>query len=154
MKYLMVCLGNICRSPMAEVILKNKLKNIKSNSIVESRGFVPFHEGDFADSRAQQTAKSNGIDLTYHRASLFNVSDFDNFDKIYVMDQQNYSDVASVARNENDLKKVELLLNVVEPGKNKIVPDPYYGGNEGFFKVWDMIDKACEIIVENFETND
>lgn len=150
----MVCLGNICRSPMAEVILKDKLKKINSKSIVESRGFVPFHQGDFADSRAQQTARQKGIDLSKHKASLFKVTDFDNFDKIFVMDQQNYSDVASIARNENDLKKVELLLNIVEPGKNKIVPDPYYGGNEGFVKVWDMIDNACEIIVEKFETND
>lgn len=150
----MVCLGNICRSPMAEIILKNKLKNINSQSIVESRGFVSFHEGDFADSRAQQTAKLNGLNLSNHKASLFKPSDFDNFDKIYVMDQQNYSDVASVARNENDLKKVDLLLNIIEPGKNKIVPDPYYGGNEGFHKVWAMIDDACDLIIQKFETNE
>lgn len=147
----MVCLGNICRSPLAEGILKSKLSEIKSNSLVESRGFEPFHAGDEADPRSIKIASRNGLDISMHKAKLFSVEDFDNFDKIFVMDYRNFSDVATVARDEKDLEKVDLLLNMAFPNSNKVVPDPYYGGIDGFQKVWELIEKACNAIIEVYE---
>lgn len=151
MKYLMVCLGNICRSPLAAGILKHKLKSIGSESVVESRGFEPYHNGDFPDARAQKIAAKNGIDISTHQAQLFQSSDFDKFDKIFVMDRSNYTDVSSMARNEEDIKKVDFIMNMSRPNTNTVVPDPYYGIDEGFSKVFTMLDEATEAIVEKFE---
>jgi len=151
MKYLMVCLGNICRSPLAAGILKSKLSEINSESIVESRGFEPYHNGDRADYRAQRVAEKNGIDISSHQAQLFQVADFDNFDRIFVMDRNNYSDVAAVSRNEDDMKKVDFIMNMSMPKTNTVVPDPYYGIDEGFSKVFQMLNEACDAIVETYE---
>jgi protein-tyrosine phosphatase len=151
MKYLMVCLGNICRSPLAEGILKHKLQKINSTSVVESRGFEPYHEGDFADKRAQFIAQNFGVDLSKHKSKLFSIEDFDNFDFIFVMDKNNYQHVSEVARNKADLEKVDYIMNVLFPGENIEVPDPYYGENEGFLHVWKMLSEACDSIVEKFE---
>jgi protein-tyrosine phosphatase len=151
MKYLMVCLGNICRSPLAAGILKSKLSKINSDSVVESRGFEPYHNGDRADYRAQRVAEKNGIDISSHQAQLFQVADFDNFDRIFVMDRNNYSDVAAVSRNEDDMKKVDFIMNMSMPQTNTVVPDPYYGIDEGFTKVFQMLNEACDAIVETYE---
>jgi protein-tyrosine phosphatase len=151
MKYLMVCLGNICRSPLAAGILKNKLTESGSNSIVESRGFEPYHNGDYADARAQKTAKKHNLDISKHRASLFQAADFDNFDMIFVMDRNNYADVASMARTPEDMKKVDFLMNVSRPGTNTVVPDPYYGVDENFTKVFTMLNEAADAILEKYE---
>lgn len=153
MKYLMVCLGNICRSPMAEGILKKELEMIGSNSSVESRGFEPYHNGDYADKRAIETAAKNGVDISKHRAKLFAPQDFDNFDIIYVMDRSNYSDVVGMARNKEDLKKVQFIMNVPLPGSDAVIPDPYYGGGEGFEKAWKMLKQASEAILNTYEKN-
>jgi protein-tyrosine phosphatase len=151
MKYLIVCLGNICRSPLAAGILKNKLKTIGSDSVVESRGFEPYHNGDSPDARAQKIAAKNGIDISTHQAQLFQSTDFDKFDKIFVMDRNNYSDVSSMARNDDDLKKVDFIMNMSRPNTNTVVPDPYYGIDEGFSKVFQMLNEATEAIIEKFE---
>jgi protein-tyrosine phosphatase len=151
MKYLMVCLGNICRSPLAAGILKSKLSKINSDSVVESRGFEPYHNGDRADYRAQRVAEKNGIDISSHQAQLFQVADFDNFDRIFVMDRNNYSDVAAVSRNEDDMKKVDFIMNMSMPQTNTVVPDPYYGIDEGFTKVFQMLNEACDAILEIYE---
>lgn len=151
MNVLMVCLGNICRSPMAEGILKAKA--LKHNIIinVDSAGFEPFHVGDPPDIRAAQTALKHGIDISTQKARLFKYSDFKKFDKIFVMDNNNYSDVLNVAKTEDDKNKVDFILNLITPSKNIPVPDPYYGGLNGFENVFNLIDAACDKLIENLE---
>jgi len=154
MKILMVCLGNICRSPMAEGILKHQLVQHNLNNVeVDSAGFEPFHQGDRPDRRGMATMKSHGIDIPEIRSRLFQLSDFDRFDRIFVMDNTNYQDVMRMARNEDDKRKVDFLLNQIQPGSNSPVPDPYYGGDEGFESVYNLINRACEKIVSDLESS-
>ncbi len=148
MKILFVCLGNICRSPLAKGIMREKIKLGKLDASVDSAGFEQFHNGDPADTRSVMTAAKHGIDITDHEARMFRTEDYDRFDRIYVMDSLNYSDVMSKARNEKDRRKVDYILNLSSPGKNKSVPDPYYGGPDGFENVYTMLDKACTILAE------
>lgn len=146
MKVLMVCLGNICRSPLAEGILKNKINS--SKVLVDSAGTGGYHIGNAPDPRSITIAKKHGIDISRQKCRLFTVTDFDNFDHIYVMDESNYTNVVKLARGASDKNKVSLLLNVTNL-ENKEVPDPYYGGVDGFENVFQMIDKACEVIANN-----
>ncbi|NAS30910.1 low molecular weight phosphotyrosine protein phosphatase [Flavobacteriaceae bacterium R38] len=143
---LMVCLGNICRSPLAEGILK--AKTLHKNIFVDSAGTGGYHIGELPDKRSIEIAKQNGIDITDQRCRQFKVADFDTFDCIYVMDNSNYRDVISLARNEADKNKVKLILNEIFPGENVDVPDPYYGGNRGFENVFKMLNEACDAIVD------
>lgn len=143
-KVLMVCLGNICRSPLAEGILRSK---ISDNIIVDSAGTAGYHIGNPPDPRSVDVAKKHGLDISHQKCRQFTVSDFDEFDFIYVMDSSNYSNVIALARNENDSKKVKLILNESYPNKNLEVPDPYYGGQQGFENVYQMLDLACDQIV-------
>lgn len=145
MKILMVCLGNICRSPLAEGILKNKTQNL--DVFVDSAGTASYHVGNLPDSRSIEIANKNGIDLTYQRARQFSEKDFDDFDKIYAMDTNNYSNIISLARNQSDRDKVDVILNELTPKSYDSVPDPYYGAGDGFQIVYDMLDKACDAIV-------
>lgn len=141
----MVCLGNICRSPLAEGILQHKSKN--TNIFVDSAGTASYHIGKLPDSRSIEIANKYGIDLSNQRARQFSEKDYDNFDKIYAMDTHNYASIISISRNENDRNKVELILNKINPKSCDSVPDPYYGEGDGFQKVYDMLDKACDTIV-------
>lgn len=144
----MVCLGNICRSPLAEGILKSKVsKNIK----VDSAGTAAWHSGNLPDKRSIAVANAHGIDLTYQRARQFLVEDFDRFDFIYVMDKSNYVHVCKLAPNDQSIAKVELILNESYPGKDFEVPDPYYGGDQGFENVFQMLDEACTEIKNKLE---
>ncbi|NVO18804.1 MAG: low molecular weight phosphotyrosine protein phosphatase [Bacteroidetes bacterium] len=147
----MVCLGNICRSPMAEGLMHDKIRKWKLDAAVDSAGFESFHLDDNPDSRAIQVMKAHGINISGHRMRLFRESDFDLFDKIYVMDRYNYQDVISMARNENDLAKVDFILNVLDPGQDNLVPDPYYGGVNGFEKVYALLDRATDAIAEDIK---
>ena len=142
-KILMVCLGNICRSPLAEGILKSKLPK---DFIVDSAGTANYHVGNPADKRSVAVARKHGLDISNLRGRQFDVSDFDTFDLIYVMDQSNFQNVIKLARNDEDIAKVKLILNEVHQGKNFEVPDPYYGGDNGFENVYQMLDEACENI--------
>lgn len=153
MKYLMVCLGNICRSPLATGLLRKKLKQIGSQSIVESRGFEPYHIGEPADPRTIQIAKKNGIDISDHRASLFQPSDFDKFDIIFVMDYNNYENVRLMARKPEDMEKVQYIMNVSRPNSNMHVPDPYYGVDENFQYIYNLLDEATDAIIQKYEKN-
>lgn len=145
----MVCLGNICRSPMAKAILVKKLyeKNITWVE-VDSAGTSDYHSGGKADQRTLESGLKHGIDLSAHRARQFNRRDFDTFDLIYAMDNENYSDILYQASNEEEAKKVKLILNEIDQGANLSVPDPWFGGEQDFEKVFDLLDKACTIIVE------
>ena len=141
----MVCLGNICRSPLAEGILKNKTQNL--DVFVDSAGTASYHVGNLADSRSIEIANKNGIDLTNQRARQFSEKDFDDFDKIYAMDTNNYSNIISLARDQSDRDKVDVILNELTPKSYDSVPDPYYGAGDGFQIVYDMLDNACDAIV-------
>ncbi|WP_373942779.1 low molecular weight phosphotyrosine protein phosphatase [Polaribacter sejongensis] len=146
-KILMVCLGNICRSPLAEGILKSK---IDADFVsVDSAGTVAYHIGKLPDERSIEVAQKHGIDITKQRARKFVVKDFDEFDVIFAMDDSNYQNILSLARNNTDEQKVRMILNETHPTKNLSVPDPYYGGNEGFENVYKMLDEACDIIANN-----
>jgi len=142
----MVCLGNICRSPLAEGILKSKL--FRANVVIDSAGTGAYHINEKPDQRSITIAKKNGIDITNQRARKFLVKDFDEFDIIYVMDNSNYRDVIEMVRNEDDIKKVKMILNEVFPNENLDVPDPYIGGNFGFKNAYKMLDEACDIIAK------
>lgn len=144
MKILMVCLGNICRSPLAEGILRSKLNN---EFHIDSAGTGAWHIGKSPDKRSVMVAKKYGIDISTRRARQFNVNDFEEFDLIYVMDESNYEDVISLAKNEIHKTKVKLILGEWD-GKNKNVPDPYYGGDEAFEEVYKILDEVTAQIVE------
>ena len=141
----MVCLGNICRSPLAEGILTHKTQDL--DVFVDSAGTASYHLGNLPDNRSIDIANKYGIDLTDQRARQFSEIDFDNFDKIYAMDTHNYASIISIARNQNDRDKVDLILNETNPKSFDSVPDPYYGEGDGFQKVYSMLDKACDVIV-------
>ena len=149
MKVLMVCLGNICRSPLAEGILKHKVTQQGLDWEIDSAGTGAYHVGELPDVRSIAVAKKYGIDLTSQRARQFEVADFDNFDRIYVMDASNYRNVIHLARNEADRTKVELIRNVVRPDWNEQVPDPYWNDN-GFEEVFQMLDEACDYIIKQY----
>lgn len=148
-KILMVCLGNICRSPLAEGILRSKLN---SDFVIDSAGTGDWHIGRNPDIRSIKVAKSKGIDISKLKGRQYTKQDFQDFDVIYVMDNQNYKDVISLATNDYEKSKVKLILNEIFPNENVDVPDPYYGLEDDFEKVFNMLDEACEIIKENLLT--
>ena len=145
-KVLMVCLGNICRSPLAEGILKSKIDT--SQIEVSSAGTGGWHVGELPDPRSIDVARKNGLDITDQRGKQFSTYDFEIYDHIFVMDQSNYNDEIKLAQNDAERKKVQLILDETHPGKNLDVPDPYHGGRSGFDDVYAMLDKACEKIAE------
>ena len=147
MKILMVCLGNICRSPLAEGILKSKSKNI----IVDSAGTAGYHIGNKPDIRSIEIAKKYNLDISNQRARQFNANDFNVYDKIYAMDNNNYSKIISLAKNQKEIDKVNLILNESHPNQYKSVPDPYYGGEKGFENIFHLLNNACERIIEKYE---
>ena len=149
MKILMVCLGNICRSPLAEGVLTHKTKHLKIR--VDSAGTAGYHIGALPDSRSIEIADKYNIDLRNQRARQFSRADFDEFDIIYAMDTNNYGHLIALANNQKEKKKVRMILNEINPGLFESVPDPYYGGDNGFQEVYDMLDKACEKIVAQIE---
>jgi protein-tyrosine phosphatase len=152
MKYLFLCQGNVCRSNMAEQILKEKLTKIGSDSIVDSAGFEPYLIGEETDERAQQALISKGYQPSIHRSRLFQKADFDNFDKIYVMDANVYKLAKEMALNENDLGKIDFLMNEVYPGRNISIADPCLIDDiHAFHNAIDMIETAIDKIIEKYE---
>ncbi|WP_103071480.1 low molecular weight protein-tyrosine-phosphatase [Aquimarina sediminis] len=144
-KILMVCLGNICRSPLAEGILKSKLD--LDHYQIDSCGTSGYHIGNKPDPRSIDIAKKNGIDITDQRAAQFKTSDFNAYDYIYAMDRSNYQNIVALTDKSEDKNKVEQILNELHPNSNLDVPDPYFGGDQGFEDVFQMLDKACDNIV-------
>lgn len=150
MKILMVCLGNICRSPLAEGILTDKVKKAGLDWQVESAGTLGRNEGCAPHHFSQQIAALNGIDISKQKCSYFTQEHIKNFDKIYVMDDENYLDVKRLSGKNWDSGKVDLIMNEPYPGEDRIIPDPWYGGEEGFHKVYEMLDKACDAIIRKY----
>jgi protein-tyrosine phosphatase len=141
----MVCLGNICRSPLAEGLLKSKVD--PDSVLVDSAGTGGYHIGSGPDPRSVEVALKNNIDIRQQRCRIFSKNDFSQFDLIYAMDHSNYSDIIAMADDQNQIRKVRLLLEEIELGTRE-VPDPYYGGERGFELVFDMIDKACDAVAK------
>lgn len=145
----MVCLGNICRSPLADGILRKKIREFGLEIEVDSAGTSSYHIGEGPDSRMSETAKKFGISIEDLTARQFVASDFDQFDLIYAMDTSNYANIISLARNDKDVSKVKLILNESHPGQDLSVPDPYYGGDQGFIDVFKLLDEATDVIMKN-----
>jgi protein-tyrosine phosphatase len=144
----MVCLGNICRSPLAEGIMKHKVKQYNLNWQVDSAGIGDWHVGELPDRRSIAKASQNGIDITDQRARQIQSADMDNFDLILAMDCDNYRDILKYAKSPEHHSKVNLILNYVRPGINNEVPDPYYDGR--FEHVFQLLDEACEAVIKHF----
>ncbi|PLX12104.1 MAG: protein-tyrosine-phosphatase [Marinilabiliales bacterium] len=147
MNVLFVCLGNVCRSPIAEALLKKKYSENGIEFEVDSAGFEPYHINKSPDEKAIRTAKYYGLELT-GKSRLFVKADFDRFDKIYGMDTQNIRDIKELARSDEDLKKVDYILNLLEPGKNKTLADPFHTGIENCHVIFKKLDKATDVLVE------
>lgn len=145
----MVCLGNICRSPLAEGILRSKLSD---KFIVDSAGTGGWHSGELPDKRSIEIANKKGLDITNQRARKFIKKDFAEFDLIFAMDNSNFIDILQLAPNEEAKNKVHLILNEIYPNENKDVPDPYYGLDDGFENVYNMLDEACNSIAKKIMT--
>ena len=152
MKILMVCLGNICRSPMAEGILKHKIHALGLNWQVDSAGTGSWHVGEAPDPRSISTSSENGIDISDQRARQFKQRDFDAFDLILAMDSSNYNNIVQLAREDSDRQKVNLLLNYSHPGQNRAVPDPYFEG--GFQAVFEMIEAAVDGLIRDIASDE
>tara|TARA_Y100000385_G_C13109162_1_gene651045 strand:+ start:4821 stop:5258 length:438 start_codon:yes stop_codon:yes gene_type:complete len=144
----MVCLGNICRSPLAEGILKLKVRQNNLDWKVDSAGTSGWHEGDLPDKRSIEIAAKNGLDITDQRSRKFVRADFEDFDLILAMDSSNYQNILALAQNESDKDKVKLILNYAYPDQNRAVPDPYY--DNGFPRVYTMLEKTCQDIVQTY----
>ncbi|MBK6932699.1 MAG: low molecular weight phosphotyrosine protein phosphatase [Saprospirales bacterium] len=145
MRILMVCLGNICRSPLAEGILKHKIRQRGLDWTVDSAGTGHWHAGEVPDGRSIAVARRYGIDITDQRARQFQPADFERFDRIFVMDTQNLREVLRLAREAEHRAKVQLMLDLTHPGQDRSVPDPYYD-DDGFEVVFRMLDSACDTL--------
>jgi protein-tyrosine phosphatase len=150
-KILFVCLGNICRSPLAEGIMLHLKEKYHLKVQVDSAGTANYHVGEVPDRRTIANAKKNGIDLSFLRARQFNVADFDAFDRIYVMDRNNLENVMALAKNQVHKNKIDLFLNSVYENKNMEVPDPYYGTEKTFQDVFQLVYDACEKLARQLD---
>lgn len=150
MKILFVCLGNICRSAIAEGVLKNKAEQQNIPLTVDSAGTSAHHVGEAPDHRMQKKGKEHGIDISNQHARQFSRADFDAFDYIFAMDTSNHQNIIRLASNDNDLKKVQLFMDLTNPKEQLSVPDPYYGGEQGFEDVFQLVNKGCDQFIEKY----
>ena len=149
----MVCLGNICRSPMAHGLLQHKATQLKLDWEIDSAGTSGYHQGQLPDSRAIACMKHHGIDITYQRSRPITYEDLHYYDQIFVMDEANLNDVMLIAKTNTELSKVSLIMGLINPQHPLEVPDPYFGpGDKGFEKVYDMLDKATDKLIEKFNS--
>ncbi|MCB9283627.1 MAG: low molecular weight phosphotyrosine protein phosphatase [Lewinellaceae bacterium] len=149
MKILMVCLGNICRSPLAEGILKEKIKQHQLDWVVDSAGTGYWHVGEGPDQRSVAVARQRGIDIRDQRARQLRSKDLEEFDLIFAMDTSNYRSIVNMAPRPALSEKVHLILDLIYPGEGRSVPDPYYD-DYGFEGVYDMLEEACDQIIVKF----
>ena len=151
MKILMVCLGNICRSPLAQGILEYKAKQAGLSWSVDSAGTANGqHRGQAPHALSQKVAGLHGIDISGQRARQFVAGDFDQYDRIYAMSEDVLDGIKWIARGKFDENKTGLLMNENYPGRNLDIPDPWFGPEPGYHEVFAMIDKACEAIIEKY----
>jgi protein-tyrosine phosphatase len=150
MKILMVCLGNICRSPLAEGILQQKAFEAGLNWSVESAGTNGYHTGEAPHHLSQKVARLNGLDICSQRSRKLVAEDFEIYDKIYALAADVQQEIRRIAKNKYDASKVDLLMNELYPGKNMDVPDPWYGPEPGYHDVYKMIAAACDAIIEKY----
>ena len=148
MKILMVCLGNICRSPLAEGILQDKARKAGLKWSIDSAGTNGYHVGEAPHHLSQKVATQHGIDISQQCARQFIVDDFENFDIIYAMAEEVVDEMKWIAKNKFNGTKVRLLMNELYPGKNIDVPDPWYGPEPGYHEVYGMMEAACDKIIE------
>ncbi len=139
-----VCLGNICRSPLAEGILQDKVNKRDLDWEIASSGTAGYHVGELPDSRSMDISRKHGIDISYQRSQKFQVSFLEQYDFILAMDINNYEDILSLCSTEKQRQKVQLIMDYGEDPNIREVPDPYYGGKDGFANVYDMLDEATE----------
>ena len=149
MRVLMVCLGNICRSPMADGWLRHKAKNLGLSIEVDSAGTANYHVGSQPDHRMRRISMEYGVSIDELRARQFSVADFDNYDIIFAMDKSNEQNILRLARNETDKQKVRLFLNELHPNQDLEVPDPYYGTELNFREVIELLDQATHAFLKN-----
>ena len=150
----MVCLGNICRSPMADGLLRRKVKEQNLNVLVDSAGTANYHIGSPPDHRMIETAKSRGTNIQNLSARQFSKKDFQDFDLIYVMDESNLSNVIKLTTNSTVQQKVKLILEELYPNESKRVPDPYYGSMKDFMDVYNLLDKVTDVIIEKIKNGE
>jgi protein-tyrosine phosphatase len=136
---------------MAEGIVRKEFADNGIDAQIDSAGTAAYHIGEGADSRAQAELRKHGIDISEERAQKFIPAHFDEYDLIFAMDKSNYADILYQADNEEERAKVDMLMNLVEPDRNISVPDPYYGGDEGFKQVYKMIKSAAEVLVAKYK---
>lgn len=153
MKILMVCLGNICRSPIADGLLRQKVNEQNLAVEVDSAGTIGLHAGSAPDSRMITTAKNRGTDISFLKARQFTAADFEQFDVIFAMDKNNKRDILSLAKTAKDKQKVHLLLSEISNQEEANVPDPYYGTSKDFEHVYDLVDKATNTIIQKIKNN-
>ncbi|TXH20254.1 MAG: low molecular weight phosphotyrosine protein phosphatase [Chitinophagaceae bacterium] len=149
----MVCLGNICRSPLAEGVLQHKADALGLNWQVDSAGTNQYHIGEPPHRSSQKVAKENGIDISKQRARKFIPEDFDHYDKIYVMATDVWRDVKYLAGNKFDKNKIDYFLNELYPGENQDVFDPWYGTEKDFVSVFDQINQTADAIIKKYNRN-
>lgn len=149
MRVLFVCLGNICRSPIAEGVLKRLAKENNLDWIIKSSGTNGLHTGEAPHKSSQKVCLANGYDISDQRASRFSASDFDNYDRIYVMAKDVYNDVKKMSRNEADMLKVDYFLNLLFAGQNRDVTDPWYGNEDGYLPVFAEIEEGCKELIRH-----
>lgn len=149
MKIAFVCLGNICRSPMAEGILKKICAERGLSWTIESFGVEQYHVGENADTRAQRICGQHEVDISKHIARKFSRDDFKRFDIIYPMATDVNDDLRRISRNSSDLPKIKLFMDEMYPEKHLSVPDPWYGGEEGFEEVFDLVEEGCDKIADH-----
>lgn len=148
MRILMVCLGNICRSPLAEGILQHKALAYGLDWAIDSAGTNGYHIGEAPHHLSQKVALQHGINISGQKARKFVAADFDRFDRIYAMAPDVLDDMRRIARQRFDPQKAMLLLDILYPGQNREVPDPWYGPEPGYHEVYHLIDKACESLIQ------
>lgn len=151
MKILMVCLGNICRSPIAEGLLRHKAQLHGLDWRVDSAGTESYHIGSAPHRHSQEICLRNGIDISYQRARQFNSKDLGRYDKIYALADDVYEEIRRITGRLADMDRVDLFLNELNPGANESVPDPYYGGADGYIFVYELIERTCEAMIERYK---
>ncbi len=152
MRILLVCLGNICRSPMAEGIMRHKTAGSELDITIDSCGTGDYHEGENPDPRAQEEMLRRGIDISHLVARAFEHADFERADRIYTMDLNNFEHIRERARNDDERSKVDMILNVLpDLERYTPVPDPYFGAEDGFKTVFELLDRASDHILKEIE---